>query len=282
MTTLNAATITYTHKLASYVAECVGTGATLKSAKAEVTLAVSGASTLFPIVEGVDIEEVKECLWQAMDCRAKSDFVRRCHLLVETLDNMREELSKIARAHCAAILEDAERFPSDYHLQFERNEACRVARIEREAKAERIATAAGISPARAATLLIAVGNDEVKALNNATDETYKAQGVKALFAAQKRYTAAHEASYQALCDAADETGTEEAYDEAETKLEAVAVVLLQLAGRHAVALAGKTGKSISEINLLKDMFQPFFTGNYSNVAPGKRNQLINSALRLTV
>lgn len=123
---------------------------------------------------------------------------------------------------------------------------------------------------------------ERRALVEAAHAEALAMDAPTLTEAQAAYTAAQEASLKALCDAADGTGSEEAYDAAETKLEAVAVVLLQLAGRHAVDLAEQHGKSIAEINLLKDMFQPYFTGNYSNVAPGRRNQLIAQALKLKI
>jgi len=116
-------------------------------------------------------------------------------------------------------------------------------------------------------------------------EQYGAQ----LTTAQQDYNAAQLASVTALeaaCEASTD-GTEDtaefaAYEAAEEALTDKATALLQACGRYSVELARKLGRATADIEALKVMFLPFYTGNTGSVHPGRVNELVSKALQIDV
>lgn len=116
-------------------------------------------------------------------------------------------------------------------------------------------------------------------------EQYAAQ----LTTAQQDYNAAQLASVAALdaaCEASTD-GTEDtpefaAYENAELALTDKATALLQACGRYSVELARKMGRATADIEALKAMFRPYYTGNTGSVHPGRVNELVSKALQIDV
>lgn len=116
-------------------------------------------------------------------------------------------------------------------------------------------------------------------------EQYGAQ----LTTAQQDYNTAQLASVAALdaACAASIDGTEDtpefaAYESAEAALMGKTTALLQACGRYSVELARRLGKSVSDIESLKQMFMPAMTGQIESYHPGRRNELVSKALQIDV
>ncbi|MFI3039264.1 hypothetical protein ACH54D_20695 [Atlantibacter hermannii] len=123
--------------------------------------------------------------------------------------------------------------------------------------------------------------------NEVKDAERAAQEAAALTAAQEAYNAAADASEAALNAAveADTTGTMDtpefiAYEATEAHLMIATTDLLQAGGRVAVETARRIGKPVADIEALKLMFQPAFTGNTENMHPGRRNELVALCLKI--
>lgn len=124
-------------------------------------------------------------------------------------------------------------------------------------------------------------------VNQAKEAAQLEQYAAQLVAGQHDYTTAADASEAALNAAVEASadGTEDtpefaAYEAAEETLTEKIAALLQACGRYAVELARKMGKTAAEVDALKQMFMPAFTGNTENMHPGRRNELVAKALAI--
>ncbi|MCX8985147.1 hypothetical protein [Citrobacter portucalensis] len=123
--------------------------------------------------------------------------------------------------------------------------------------------------------------------NEASATEQRARYAVQLATAQQEYNAAQLATVAAL-DAAVEAstdGTEDTaefleYERTEQALELKAIALLQASGHYSIAMARHIGRTVAEVESLKALFSPYFSGNFANVHPGKRNELISKALAI--
>jgi hypothetical protein len=115
--------------------------------------------------------------------------------------------------------------------------------------------------------------------------------LKNLHEAQSAYENAQVATVAAL-NAAVDAGAGEidgdvdvspafaAYEASEAHLIGVTTMLLQAAGRFSVECYIRTGKPVRDIEALRALFMPYFTGNTENVPTTKRNALVASVLAM--
>lgn len=106
---------------------------------------------------------------------------------------------------------------------------------------------------------------------------------------QAAYEAAQLATEAALNTAVDaspdgraDTPEFLAYEAAEQALTTATGALLKAAGQYAVEAAQQTGAPVADVEALKTMFMPAFTGQVENYHPGRRNQLVAKALAIPV
>ena len=127
------------------------------------------------------------------------------------------------------------------------------------------------------------------AANQAKEAEQLEQYGAILTAAQQDYNAAQLATVAALdaaCaaspDGLDDTPEFTAYEATEATLTEKTTALLQACGRYSVELARKLGRPIADVEALKTMFLPFYTGNTGSVHPGRVNELVSKALQIDV
>lgn len=126
-------------------------------------------------------------------------------------------------------------------------------------------------------------------VNQAKEAEQLEQYAATLATAQQEHNAAQRASMAALdaaCAASitddEDTPEFEAFVAAEATLTEKTTALLQACGRYSVELARKLGRATAEIEALKVMFLPFYTGNTGSVHPGRVNELVSKALQIDV
>lgn len=126
-------------------------------------------------------------------------------------------------------------------------------------------------------------------VNQAKEAEQLEQHAATLATAQQEHNAAQLASMAALdaaCAAStaddEDTPEFEAFVAAEATLTEKTTALLQACGRYSVDLARKLGRATADIEALKVMFLPFYTGNTGSVHPGRVNELVSKALQIDV
>jgi hypothetical protein len=241
---------------------------TLKNAKEQITNRSKIHAGYENQWAGIDRAEVLEAFAQAMDCRTKADFSRRLELLIETIINIvieNERPAQTLEAFTAEVVRIANR---DFGLWVTRGQVEAVLADGNKYSAQEVAR---------------IISNEAKAAER------QEQNGAALTAAQAEYNAAADASEAALMDAveADPEGTQDtaefrAYEAAEVVLMEKTTALLQTCGRYAVELARRLGKPVSDIEALKTMYAPYYSGNTESVRPGTRNHLVSMALKIDV
>lgn len=140
--------------------------------------------------------------------------------------------------------------------------------------------------------MLADGKDYTAAMlaravvNQAKEAAQLEQYAAQLTTAQQEHNAAQLASMDALNAAvdADPTGKHdtpafEAYDAAEAVLTEKTTALLQAGGRYIVELARKLGQPVADIERLKAVFMPAFTGQIDSYPTGRINELVAMAYK---
>lgn len=271
---MNIQTAQKIKSVAEFAHYAIGTGSTLKASKEHITSHTKIFAGYEHQWQNIDRAEVLEAFTQAMECTRKADFTRRIELLIETMQNIEIEAERAAAREAAAPT--AEEFTREVVRIANRDFGLWVTR-------EQIAAVTADGHAYTAEQVARLISNEVKAA-----AALKQYGEE-LTTAQAEYNSAADATEAALNaavdaspDGLDDTPEFTAYEAAEAALMEKTTALLQACGRYAVELARQHGKPVSDIEALKTMFAPVYSGNTENMHPGRRNELVSKALEIDV